>query len=247
MKHDRIAVLDFGGQYAHLIATKVRRMRVRTDIVDPMSPLDVFRQYRGLILSGSPALSAYGEGADYNHDIFNLDIPILGLCYGHQEIAKRYGGRIEHTRREYGPARLRIVAESPIFAGIAGAPVVWMSHGDSVTELPPGYREIACSAYLPGATVGEAVEEGAVAEAGLERETDVESGATVVRAGAGTRGGPGSTRPAGSEPAHHEQAHSHRNAAIASEELKRYGFQFHPEVDDSEHGEEMLANFVTGI
>ena len=114
MKHDKIAVLDFGGQYAHLIATKVRRMRVRTDIVDPVSPLDVFRQYRGLILSGSPALSAYGEGADYNHGIFDLGIPILGLCYGHQEIAKRYGGRIEHTRREYGPARLRIVAESPI-------------------------------------------------------------------------------------------------------------------------------------
>ncbi|MFH1144025.1 MAG: glutamine-hydrolyzing GMP synthase [Candidatus Eisenbacteria bacterium] len=190
MEHDRIAVLDFGGQYAHLIATKVRRLCVRTDIVDPLAPLEELARYRGLILSGSPALSAYGEGADYTHGIYDLTIPILGLCYGHQEMAKHYGGTIEHTRREYGPARLRILAQNSIFAGIDADPIVWMSHGDSVTRLPEGFVELGSSDYGP---------------------------------------------------------HHHRNAAIASDALRRYGFQFHPEVDDTERGDEMLANFVLGI
>jgi GMP synthase (glutamine-hydrolysing) len=192
MEHDRIAVMDFGGQYAHLIATKVRRLHVYAEIVDPQAPLDDLRAYKGIILSGSPALSAHGEGADYTTAIFDLPIPILGFCFGHQEIAKRYGGRVEHTQREYGFARLEIIGASPIFAGLGREQVVWMSHGDTVTQLPKGFVELGYSEHEGG----------------------------------------------------HE---AHRNAAIASEALKRYGFQFHPEVDDTEHGEEMLANFALGV
>ncbi len=195
MRHDRIAVVDFGGQYAHLIATKVRRLHVLAEIVDPLAPLQTFKSYQGIILSGSPALSARGEGEDYTREIYDLDIPILGFCFGHQEIAKRYGGRVEHTKREYGSARLHILADSPLLTGLAREQIVWMSHGDTVTQLPPGFVEL------------------------------------------------GYSRPVGAE----DHADGHRNAALASERLKRYGFQFHPEVDDTEHGQEMLANFVLGI
>jgi GMP synthase (glutamine-hydrolysing) len=192
MEHDRIAVMDFGGQYAHLIATKLRRLRVLAEIVDPQAPIEELLAYKGIILSGSPALSAHGEGADYTTAIYELPVPILGFCFGHQEIAKHYGGQVEHTQREYGFARLRITGLSPIFAGLGSAETVWMSHGDTVTKLPAGFVELGYSEHAGGHA-------------------------------------------------------AHRNAAIASEESQRYGFQFHPEVDDTPHGETMLANFALRI
>ena len=88
MQHDAIAVVDFGGQYAHLIATKVRRARVLAEILQPEDPIERFRRYKGIIISGSPALSSQGEDSMYNREIFDLEVPILGLCFGHQEIAK---------------------------------------------------------------------------------------------------------------------------------------------------------------
>ncbi|MEJ2422005.1 MAG: glutamine-hydrolyzing GMP synthase [Acidobacteriota bacterium] len=192
MPHDKIAVVDFGGQYAHLIATKVRRLNVLAEILQPEDPVDRFKSYKGVILSGSPALASEDEDSAYDKRIFDLPVPILGFCFGHQEIAKHYGGAVEHTKREYGPAILRIKGGSPIFAGLGPEETVWMSHGDSVTELPPGFMETGDSS-------------------------------------AGGGGG------------------ENRNAAIANDELRRYGFQFHPEVDDTVHGEDMLRNFVIGI
>ncbi len=198
MQHDRIAVVDFGGQYAHLIATKVRRLNVLAEIVDPAAPIETFEGYQGVILSGSPAMSAIGEGDDFTREIFDLGVPILGFCFGHQEIAKHYGGRVESNRREYGFSKLHIIADSPIFAGLGPQEIVWMSHGDSVSTLPPGFVELAYSTHVSKA-------------AGPDARQD------------------------------------HRYAAIGSEHLQRYGFQFHPEVDDTEHGQEMLSNFVLGI
>ncbi|MEW5764850.1 MAG: glutamine-hydrolyzing GMP synthase [Acidobacteriota bacterium] len=189
--HDKIAVVDFGGQYAHLIATKVRRLKVLAEILQPEDPAERFAAYKGIILSGSPALSSHDEDSAYDKAIYDLPIPILGFCFGHQEIAKRYGGQVEHAQREYGPAILRILGTSPIFEGLGEEETVWMSHGDTVTVLPPGFREI---------------------------------GASIVPGG---------------DP--------HPNAAIANDGLKRYGFQFHPEVDDTVHGEAMIANFVLKI
>ncbi len=189
--HDKIAVVDFGGQYAHLIATKVRRLKVLAEILQPEDPAERFAAYKGIILSGSPALSSHDEDSAYDKAIYDLPVPILGFCFGHQEIAKHYGGQVEHAQREYGPATLRIRGESPIFAGLEAEEIVWMSHGDTVTVLPPDFQEI---------------------------------GASIVRGG---------------EP--------HPNAAIAHEGLKRYGFQFHPEVDDTIHGDEMIGNFVLKI
>jgi GMP synthase (glutamine-hydrolysing) len=88
MQHDAIAVVDFGGQYAHLIATKIRRLHVLAEIRQPEDAIEAFRHYKGIILSGSPSLSSFGEDSAYTKAIYDLDIPIVGFCFGHQEIAK---------------------------------------------------------------------------------------------------------------------------------------------------------------
>ncbi len=192
MMHDTIAVVDFGGQYAHLIATKIRRLHVLAEIRQPDDPIEAFRACKGIILSGSPSLSSFGEDSDYTRAIYDLDTPILGFCFGHQEIAKQYGGTVVHGGREWGPADLHVVGDCPLFAGLGPVERVWMSHFDSVTSVGPGFVEV---------------------------------GYTTL----GTGGTP------------------HRYAAIASDALRRYGFQYHPEVDDTVHGTEMIANFVFGI
>jgi GMP synthase (glutamine-hydrolysing) len=192
MTHDAIAVIDFGGQYAHLIATKIRRLHVLAEIRQPEDPTEVFRRYKGIILSGSPSLSSFGEDSTYNKAIYELDVPIFGFCFGHQEIAKHYGGTVVHGGREWGPADLQVVSDSPIFRGLGPTERVWMSHFDSVTSVGPGFEEVGFTA------LGESGE-------------------------------------------------AHRYAAIGSNSLRRYGVQFHPEVDDTVHGDEMIANFVLGV
>jgi GMP synthase (glutamine-hydrolysing) len=142
---DAVAVLDFGGQYVHLIATKIRGLGVYAEIREPDDPIESFRSYKGIILSGSPALSAHDEEAGWSRGVLDLGIPVLGFCFGHQEIAKHAGGVVEHTKREYGPATLHISKKSPLFDGLAAEELVWMSHGDTVTALGPGFEEIGFS------------------------------------------------------------------------------------------------------
>jgi GMP synthase (glutamine-hydrolysing) len=144
-RHDKIAILDFGGQYVHLIATKVRSLGVLAEIRDPDDPLDTFRGYKGIILSGSPALSARDEESDWTRGVMDLGIPVLGFCFGHQEVAKHGGSSVEHTRREYGAATLHIVGESPLFEGLEAEELVWMSHGDTVTTLGANFVELGYS------------------------------------------------------------------------------------------------------
>jgi len=145
MTRASIAVLDFGGQYVHLIATKVRGLGVHAEIREPDDPLDSYRGYRGIILSGSPSLSAHDEDAGWTRGVLDLGLPVLGLCFGHQEIAKHAGGAVEHTSREYGPATLHVTAPSPLFEGLRQEELVWMSHGDTVTRLGGGFVEIGYS------------------------------------------------------------------------------------------------------
>jgi GMP synthase (glutamine-hydrolysing) len=145
MKQRGIAVLDFGGQYAHLIATKFRALGVYSEIREPDDPVESFRGYAGIVLSGSPSLSAHDEDSDWSRGVLDLGVPVLGFCFGHQEIAKHAGGTVEHTRREYGAATLHIVGDSPLFAGLGKEETVWMSHGDTVTALGPGTVEIGWS------------------------------------------------------------------------------------------------------
>ncbi len=191
-QHDAIAVVDFGGQYAHLIATKVRRQGVRAEIRQPEDPIDAFHPYKGIILSGSPSLSSQGEDAAYTKAIYELDVPILGFCFGHQEIAKHYGGTVIHGGREWGHANLHLTRMNhPLFRGLGPTEQVWMSHFDSVASVGPQFEELGW--------------------------TDLGSG------------------------------HRHRYAAIGSDSLRRYGFQYHAEVDATVGGDRMIANFVQDI
>jgi GMP synthase (glutamine-hydrolysing) len=192
MEHDTIAVIDFGGQYAHLIATKVRRLRVHAEIRQPEDPIEMYRGYKGIIISGSPSFSAFGEDSGYTKAIYDLPIPIIGFCFGHQEIAKHYGGEIVHGGKEWGHTDLHICADSPVFKGLKPVEQVWMSHFDTVTSVGPDFEEIGYSIL-------------------------------------GDEGDP------------------HRFAAIASEKLRRYGLQFHPEVDDTANGETMIRNFIFDV
>ena len=142
MKHDAIAVIDFGGQYAHLIANKVRRISVLAEIKQPEDSVDELQKYKGIILSGSPALTSQGDEPGLNKKILDMDVPILGLCFGHQEIANHYGGRIEHQGREWGHANFHPQLTHPLFSGLDPVEPVWMSHNDSVIAVGDDFVEL---------------------------------------------------------------------------------------------------------
>ena len=117
MQHDKIAVIDFGGQYAHLIATKIRRLKVLAEILQPEDPVEKFVPYKGIVFSGSPALASYDEDSAYDKAIFDLPVPILGFCFGHQEMAKHYGARWSTPSGSMAPPSSRLDGQSPIFKG----------------------------------------------------------------------------------------------------------------------------------
>uniref|UniRef100_A0A7S1IJ62 GMP synthase (glutamine-hydrolyzing) n=1 Tax=Eutreptiella gymnastica TaxID=73025 RepID=A0A7S1IJ62_9EUGL len=191
-KHDAIAVVDFGGQYAHMIASKLRKYGYHALIMDPNDETEAFATFKGVILSGSPGLISEGDGDDWNKAIFEVGCPLLGLCFGHQQMAHYYGGKVESAEREYGPATL-CLAETvdPMFKGVDVSSQVFMSHGDSVVALAPGFVELAYTKKSSG--------------------------------------------------------DAHHFAAVGDAKRKRYGFQFHPEVDDTKQGEQMLRNFANEI
>jgi GMP synthase (glutamine-hydrolysing) len=149
---DGVLVLDFGSQYAQLIARRVREARVYSELVPGNISAEEIRRRapRGLIFSGGPA-SVYEQGAPHpDPAIYDLGLPILGICYGMQLLAHDLGGVVEPTsRREYGAAQLDIDEPAGIFEGIPSETAVWMSHGDIITGLPEGFRPIAHSLNSP--------------------------------------------------------------------------------------------------
>ncbi len=141
---DKIAVLDFGAQYGHLIARRIRELKVYSDIFEPTVTVDELKDYQGIILSGGPS-SVYSEKAPkYNPEIFSLNIPILGICYGHQVMSVSLNGEVsEGKTKEYGITKLMIKDHNSIFKGMDKEEIVWMSHGDMVSSLPDGFKIIA--------------------------------------------------------------------------------------------------------
>ena len=128
-----IVVLDFGGQYNQLIARRIRDLGVYSELLPYNTTVDKIREInpKGIVFSGGPA-SVYGEGApSVDAGIFDLGIPILGICYGMQLIAHQLNGKVEraHTR-EYGKADLEFSNQSPLVKGLEAKQTVWMSHGD---------------------------------------------------------------------------------------------------------------------
>ena len=184
-----VAVLDFGAQYGQLIARHVRDLHVYSEIVPCDISADELRQMApsALILSGGPA-SVYAEDApSVDPAIFELGLPVLGFCYGHQIMAVTLGGEVAHSEvGEYGPAVIERAADSALFNTTPLSQTVWMSHRDAVSRAPEGFRVTSHTDVCPV-------------------------------------------------------------ASMECPEKKLYSTQFHPEVRHTEHGQQMLSNFLFGI
>ena len=151
-----VLVVDFGAQYAQLIARRVRECRVYSEIVPFDTPLEELEARRpaGLILSGGPA-SVYAARAPAVDDrLFELGVPVLGICYGQQAMAQALGGRVEPTGlREYGRTELMVAEPGVLLADLLSEETVWMSHSDTVVEAPPGFAVTARTPSTPVAAM----------------------------------------------------------------------------------------------
>ena len=153
---DGIAVLDFGGQYCHLIARRLREMNVYSEILpcdaprDEVQGLEEVMCLKGIILSGSPA-SVRMEGAlQLDDGVLDMGLPVLGLCYGHQLIAHMMGGEVRRgERREYGVTEAHVDEPVGVLEGLNPLERVWMSHGDTVFSLPDEFRVLAHTSNSP--------------------------------------------------------------------------------------------------
>lgn len=141
-----IVILDFGGQYAHLIARRVRESGAFSQILPAETPAEALKDVAGIILSGGPQ-SVYDAGSPQaDQKILDLNIPILGICYGHQWLAHVLDGKVTGGRtKEYGHTSIRVMQGGPLFEGLPNEFVVWMSHGDEVSDLPAGFVQAASS------------------------------------------------------------------------------------------------------
>ncbi len=187
---DKIIVLDFGSQYNQLIARRIREFGVYSELhSNDITPEEILAMgdVKGIIFSGGPN-SVYEDGSPKcDPKIFSMGLPILGICYGMQMSHYMLGGKVSPSdKKEYGRAEIEIDPSSPLFKGLEPKQIVWMSHGDQVSELAPGFIGIAHTSTCP-------------------------------------------------------------YAASADSERSIYTMQFHPEVRNSEHGLDMLRNFVFGI
>jgi len=159
---DKIAVVDFGGQYTQLIARRIREMSVYSEIVSCTEPVETILRggYRGIVLSGGPS-SVYDDNAPLpNKALFEAGIPVLGICYGMQAMGMLLGGHVvpsEH--REYGKAEVVLSGSSPLLRGVQpdidGRLTVWMSHGDSVMRPPRGFTSLGSTSNCPVAAMAD--------------------------------------------------------------------------------------------
>ena len=143
----KIAIVDFGGQYAHLINSRIRNLGVYGEIVDPATfDLGTDPDFCGIIFSGGPHSVTEKGHPTIRFDLAACSLPILGLCYGHQLLALMCGGTVaQGSTREYGSTRIRCIPDATLFAGLPSEQRVWMSHGDHVAALPPKFRITASS------------------------------------------------------------------------------------------------------
>lgn len=191
MPPQKVIIIDYGSQFTQLIARRVREAGVYSEI----HPCDISAEAlkklnpSALILSGGPASAGSPGAPGLNPAWLDMGLPVLGICYGMQLLALRFGGELAHNdKREYGPAELQICAPSPLWDNIPASPPtpVWMSHGDSVKSLPKSFAVIGKTDNIP-------------------------------------------------------------IAAMADEEKRIYGLQFHPEVRHTAAGESIIANFLFRI
>ena len=188
-KFQRIVILDYGSQYTQLIARRIREQQVFSEIIRFDTPAAKLRENmpQGIILSGGPN-SVFEEGAPgIDPEIFELGVPVLGVCYGMQLMSQQLGGAVEPgTEREYGKTEMTTVPGNELFTGLPEKFIVWMSHGDRVSKIPAGFQVSATSGNCP-------------------------------------------------------------YAAIRNEAKRFYAIQFHPEVVHTQHGNQILGNFLFKI
>ena len=147
---EKILILDFGSQYTQLIARAVREANVYCEIIPYHKKFEFEPGLKGIILSGSPCSVNEDKAPDVNVQAFIEQIPVLGICYGAQLTAKRFGGRVEKSdKREYGRAQLRLKKEDVLLQNVSVQSQAWMSHSDTIKELPPGFELLADTASIP--------------------------------------------------------------------------------------------------
>jgi GMP synthase (glutamine-hydrolysing) len=156
---DKVAVVDYGSQYTQLIARRIREAGVYSEIFPPTAPLERILAHQAIVLSGGPA-SVYDEGAPLPPPtLFTAGVPVLGICYGMQAMARVLGGTVEPSpHREYGRAEVALQGSDVLFDRVrpdaqTGSVTVWMSHGDTVLVPPPGFRSLATTANSPVAAM----------------------------------------------------------------------------------------------
>ena len=158
MTHSLVPVLDFGGQTAQLLVRRVRELGVYSELVPYDAPEEAVRKLnpRGLILSGGWA-SVYEPGAPKLPEwVQRADLPVLGVCYGMQLQSYALGGQVAPpAEREFGPATIEVLDDHSLFAGTPPEQLVWMSHGDRIEALPPGFHTLARSPNSPFAAMGD--------------------------------------------------------------------------------------------
>lgn len=183
-----VMIIDFGGQYNQLIARRVRDLHVYCEVV-PYKKVDQYLEKhtpQGIIFTGGPNSVYVDDAPKIDLKIYDLDIPILGLCYGMQRMAVDLGGQVSRSQsREFGKTPTSFDSQAKLFKGI-GDSITWMSHQDFVTQVPQGFETVASTQSTP-------------------------------------------------------------NTAMANEDKKLYGVQFHPEVNHTEKGQDMLRNFLYDI
>jgi len=159
--HDKVLIVDFGSQVTQLIARRVREAGVYCEIVPYQKAEAAFREMRpkAVILSGGPASVLDKDAPLAPKAIFDAGVPVLGICYGEQAMAAQLGGKVEGGHhREFGRAEVEVTADSPLFEGVwvkGQKYPVWMSHGDRVTELPPGFRVLGKAPNSPISIIGD--------------------------------------------------------------------------------------------
>src|SRR5580704_12875741 len=159
--HERVLIVDFGSQVTQLIARRVRESGVYCEVhpYDRVEAMLAAFAPKAVILSGGPASVHEAESPAAPQAIFDLGVPVLGICYGEMTLCAQLGGQVEggHSR-EFGRAEIRIARETPLLAGlgeIGDEEIVWMSHGDKITAIPPGFEVAATSDGSPYAVIAD--------------------------------------------------------------------------------------------
>jgi len=141
---DKIVVLDFGSQYSHLICRRIREFSVYAELVPYDISYEELQKHnpKGIIFSGGPA-SVYSNDAPFpENKIFEMNLPLLGICYGHQLIVNKFGGKVKRANKEYGSSLLTIDNSKDLLSGVGNSVRAWMSHGDEAEQIPPGFKII---------------------------------------------------------------------------------------------------------